>query len=110
MSASQRRKGHNFERKIAADIRALGIPARRGRQDYRGDAEPDVVVEDVSMLGIDPWIECKTGARPPIWKALEQAQEAAGIRTPIVVAHRDRGPTVAVMEWSELLALLVRAA
>lgn len=113
MSASQRRKGAAFERRIARDLQALGLDARRGRQDFDGSIEPDVVV-DLDTVPITPWIECKCGAHPPLWPAIDQALEAAGDGcSPLVVAHRNedresgRKPiTIAILEWSEFLALL----
>jgi len=108
MGKGQRIKGHNFERKIAQDLREIGIDARRGRQEYSGAIEPDVVV-DSTDLPLDPWIECKCGSKPPLWPALDQAIKAAGKKhSPLVIVHRDRGPTVALLEWSELLAIFSR--
>jgi CO dehydrogenase/acetyl-CoA synthase alpha subunit len=50
------------------------------------------------------WLECKVGACPNLWGAMEQAAKAAtpGL-APIVIAHRDRGRSVVVMELDDWL-------
>jgi len=111
MGKAQRTKGHNFERTIANDFREIGIDARRGRQDFSGAIEPDVVLSGrETLLPMKLWIECKCGKNPPLWPALDQAIKAAGAEySPLVIAHRDRGPTIAIIEWSELLAMFLGA-
>ena len=109
MGKYQRTKGHNFERLIAKTLRGIGIDARRGRQDYSGTAEPDVVILDkVIEYELDPWIECKVGKSPRLWAAMDQATEACGDREPIVIAHKGNGRTVAVMDIALFLALLIK--
>lgn len=105
---NSRRKGHNWERDIAARLRSIFGPdrVRRGRQ-AEGATEPDVVVD-----GAPWWIECKCGG--PATKpatALAQAEEdsdkAPGIlpRWPVAVCKADRRPAVAAMRLSTLLTL-----
>ena len=116
MSKAQRVKGARFERRIARDIEAAieDVSARRGRQDYSGEIEPDVVLSGAGLesLPIEPWIECKAGKNPPIWGAWKQACDAVERQdkpngySPLVVVHRDGGPTLAIIDWYELLAVL----
>lgn len=63
---ASRRKGHDFERDVAARLRGIGLEARRGQQGG-GPVEPDVITPGW-------WIECKVGKRPNITAALDQAE------------------------------------
>src|SRR3972149_5335754 len=76
MGRSQRRKGHNFEREVAAELRAcapmIADRIRRGLQSRDGSTVPDVMT---------PWpihVECKVGARPNVGAAMRQALLGAG--------------------------------
>jgi Holliday junction resolvase len=105
MSASQRRKGHNFERKVAKELREVGINACRGRQDWSGKVEPDIVILDGRFSHF--WPELKVGKAPSIWGALKQAIGACSKEhVPIVVAKRDRSETIVALRWDDFLELL----
>jgi hypothetical protein len=106
---NNRRKGHGFERTVAALLRTLGIPARRTIQSRSGGKEgADVAIEGPFH------IECKTGRQPNLWQAMRQARrdcENTG-RVPVVLAHREaelpgqRAEEVMVIPMSEGLRLL----
>jgi predicted RecB family endonuclease len=106
---NNRRKGHTFERTVAAMLRTLGLEARRTIQSRGGGKEgADVAIEGPYF------IECKTGRAPNIWAAMKQAQrdcEDTG-RVPVVLAHREadlpgqRAEEVMVLPMSEGLRLL----
>lgn len=100
MGKFSRDKGKRFEQWVASKLRALGIACHRGWQARSGSDDADVVVDALP----DVHIECKTGACPNIWKAMEQARKAAKPGTrPTVVAHRDHGPTVVVVDFCDWL-------
>lgn len=93
MSASQRRKGHDWEREVANLFRDAGFAARRGLQQPRDGSEvPDVEVEGF-------WIECKRGRRTSPQAALRQAIAAVPDgRIPVAVCKDDRAePTVTLL-------------
>lgn len=106
---NNRRKGHTFERAVAALLRTLGIPARRTIQSRSGGKDgADVAIEGPFFL------ECKTGRQPNLWAAMRQARrdcEDTG-RVPVVLAHREaelpghRAEEVMVIPLSEGLRLL----
>ncbi len=99
MGRSQRDKGKRFERQIAAALREVA-PTRRGWQTRSGSDEPDVICDALS----DCWIECKTGARPNIVAAMEQARKAAPAgRAPIAITHWDRSVTLVTMDLDDWL-------
>lgn len=86
MSGSRsRRKGHAWERAVAAMIEeATGVECRRELREVRegncGDVETDLPVA----------VQCKVGARPNLWSALAEAVEAAGVGDlPIAVLRRN---------------------
>lgn len=107
VSAMSRRKGKVGERMLAADLREafpeLAEQIRRGWQAREGDDDPDV-------LGVPGfWFESKFIARYNT-SALDQAREAAkGRGTPIAVIRANRKQPVAMLDWADLLRLLVAA-
>ncbi|MCA9548195.1 MAG: hypothetical protein KC613_27515 [Myxococcales bacterium] len=87
MGLRSRRKGQVFERSVAAMLRAVGFEAQRGFQSRGGGREE----ADVVVQGVPVHIECKTGARPNVWAAWEQANaDADEGAVPVVVMHRDQ--------------------
>ena len=98
MSAYQRRKGHNYEREVAAQLREIFPGARRGLQYQDGAGVSDVV-------NCGPFhLECKRGAKPNPRAALAQAiNDAAEGMVPLCVIKDDRCEPFAVMRWADLL-------
>lgn len=99
MGASQRTKGHNWEREVARRFREAwpGSNARRGLQYRDGSEAPDVIVSGLH-------IECKRGRQPNPRTALRQAQEAAAKGTiPIAIVKDDRKPAYVVLLLEDYL-------
>ncbi len=101
MSKSQRDKGARWEREVAHRLEAAmpGSGAIKAIAQTRGGAEaPDVLVPGLF------WIECKVGARPPLMRALEQAErdcpEGRGL-TALAVVKQDRQQPVVVMRLED---------
>lgn len=105
MGAYQRRKGHNFERKVARELSALtGLDFRRGQQSRDGADAADVVDPTNTF-----WIETKIGKAPPPLAALRQAEEAVGMEAdiPVAIIQNDRDQPYVVMSyenWKEMLS------
>lgn len=114
MGASQRRKGHAWEREVARRFReTFGLDekaVKRGLSQPRGGTgeEPDVVLPP--ELGW--WIECKVGARVNPIGALEQARagiaEAKSSARPLAVCKPDRRTPVVTLDLDAFLALIGR--
>lgn len=112
MGASQRRKGHSWEREVAKAFReALGLDekaVKRGLSQPRGGTgeEPDVVLP----ASLPWWVECKVGARVNPVAALEQARQgiaAAGVdKRPLAVCKPDRKPPLVALELTDFLRLV----
>jgi hypothetical protein len=128
---NSRRKGHNFERTIAKQLRAVFDPpelteaiastgpsqdlvdllqksrVRRGDQCLSGKKEPDIVIAERPW-----WLELKVGAKPEPVKALVQAEgdsgQPDGRHWPVAVCKQDRKPITATMRLSTLAMLLER--
>jgi|APSaa5957512576_1039674.scaffolds.fasta_scaffold148375_2 hypothetical protein len=105
MSASQRRKGHNFEREVARRFREImpGAQIERGAQAWGGGLDPDI-----RMPYFAP--ECKVGLRPNIGGAMVQAEERAKDRIPCVISRRNMGGNRApqdlvTMRWEDFLEM-----
>lgn len=102
-----RNKGKVFERRTAADLRAIyGERVKRGWQAREGADAADV--ENVPY-----WVECKHHKRVNIQAAVAQAREAAeaaGSKLPLLVVSKDNGAApLAVLEWDAFVDLLRRA-
>jgi len=95
-----RRKGHDFEREVARDLRKIFGQARRVPQ-YQKDHDSG----DVSCPIIHP--ECKVGKAPNIRKALEQAMETcpAG-KWAVAVTRRTRKKALVTMRYEDFLDLI----
>jgi len=84
MGARSRRKGAAWERELAGRFRALGIYALRNLEEVRSGNSGDL------MLRIPLSVQAKVGARPPIYEAVTQAQEAAGDQdVPVAMIRRN---------------------
>jgi hypothetical protein len=95
MSASQRTKGHTFERQIANELKEIFPNARRGLQYRDGGECPDVE-------GTPFHIECKRGKKPNPRAALAQAiGDADESRVPVAVIRDDRAEAFIVMRWDD---------
>lgn len=100
-----RRKGHDFEREIAAELRRVmsGAVVRRGLQSRDGADVADVE---------NPWfhIECKRSRAPVIGAAMEQARrDSSHGLSPVAITKGDRRPALVTMHLEDWLTL-VRAA
>lgn len=102
-----RRRGHEWEREIAGDLSDLDlVEAERVLQEPR-----DGLVGDVrSNLPLS--IQAKCSKQPSVWKALEEAKEAAADgQHPVAAVRRRHGQgvpsdRVAVLPWSDLLEIV----
>lgn len=84
---NSRRKGHSFERQVAAHLRDCGFDeAKRGLSQSRG--------EGCDVDGTPYWIECKRGKKVDIRAAILQARLGAAndkLHRPWVVVGKDDG-------------------
>jgi len=103
VGAASRRKGASYERELAREFTAAGIPARRGghRQTQQADDAGDVV------LAGPLHIEAKRCERIELPKWLRQAtRDCPGDRVPAVVFRRSREQSWAVVPLKFLIELL----
>ena len=77
-----RNKGKVWEREVAKLLQEFWPDARRGFQRRAGDDEADV--EDTPF-----WVECKVGARPNVFAAFDQAEEASDGRPVLIAIKRN---------------------
>jgi hypothetical protein len=103
MSASQRRKGHDWERATAQLFRGAmpGAAIKRGGDGTRRDVAADVQVPFF-------WLECKCGARPNAEAALVQAEGACNDPTlwPVAVVKRDRREPYVALRLDDFLEIV----
>jgi hypothetical protein len=94
-----RNKGAAFERWVANQLKAAGLPAKRGLGQARSASE----VPDVDLPGW--WIEAKRHKkcdREAAWRQAVEAAQASG-RTPVAICKDDHGqPTATWNAWVEV--------
>ena len=102
MSASQRRKGAAFERRIVLDLKLAGYPeAKRNLEQYQESSGRDITIDAPICL------QLKTGKKPSWRQALREAIASAAIgEYAVAVTHDDHGQTVAHIPWEDFLELL----
>ena len=99
---ASRRKGHDFERAMARELREVfGDDVRRGMQFRDGTDAADVVAPCF-------WIECKRGKRTSPVAALNQATEASNGKGlwPIAICKNDNEPATVTMSLEDFLDLV----
>ena len=102
MSAKSVRKGKVWERTVARDL-----TERTGNEHKRVLSEArDGNCGDVR--GKRLVVQCKAGARPDVYGAVREAEEAAGGLYAVAAIHRTGrgGEKMAVMPWSHFLDLM----
>ena len=103
MSATERRKGANYEREVGRRLQdVLGVEAARTAplQAGRCDAAPDVAVRGL-------WIECKRRKRIAACSWLDKTDEEAPFpEIPIVVMREDAGESVVMVNLKDLAMLV----
>ena len=104
MSASERRKGAQYEREVAARLRkSLGIDAMRSAPLQAGDptAAPDVQ----SIRGI--WIEAKRRKKIAVASWVDKARsECPQEDIPLVIMREDAGESLVVVSLDDLPTLV----
>lgn len=100
--AYSRRKGHSFERDIAIDLRGV-FPGSRRQLEYHVDD-----AKGIDIQGVDPYrVQCKATAKYVSLNTIKEIQcERMFGDIPILVAKADKEPTLAVLHWEDLLALI----
>jgi hypothetical protein len=111
VSASQRRKGHQFEREVARELtECTGIVHKRVLNETRDGNQGDI--RPTKASGFPIVVQCKTGARPDVWGAVREAVDAVdGSEFAVAAIHRTGrgGERIMALPWDdgvELLALL----
>lgn len=113
MGASQRRKGHAWEREVAREFRAvLGVGSdevKRGLSQPRGGGaeEPDVKLPDT----LPWWVECKVGKRTDARAAMRQARADMAKakvtnKRPLAVCKDDHQTPVVMLELDDFLGMV----
>lgn len=107
MGASQRTKGHSFERRVAQWLReklVLGDFWRNVSETQQGNSGD---VRDRSSR----WplvIQTKHGASPSPWNAMKEAEEASSTsELPVAIVRRNGGETLVILRPEDLAVLLL---
>lgn len=99
MGSAERRKGHDFERKVAKELREIFPEAKRGLNQVRLGEGADVEI---------PWffIECKHHKVAPLRSALKQAQDNTDGRMPVAICKDDRADPIVLMTYEDFKKIL----
>jgi hypothetical protein len=98
-----RTKGHNWERKVALELRVIDRfrAAKRGLQYADGVAEPDVAAGRLA-------IECKIGKATNIKGAVRQAELSCSQgQIPVAVTKDDRREPLITFRFYDFIELMV---
>lgn len=107
MGKGQRKKGHDFERKIARILQVIWPKAKRGFQSRYGGSE------EADIIGTPYHFECSKGGES-IWAKWKQAMEdsksftsmSLTIKAPIVIKQRDHDTPVVLLSLKTALTWL----
>lgn len=100
MAVNSRRKGAEFERKLAGIFRGYGYDSRRGQQYCGANGDADVV----GLHGIH--IEAKAAEKLNLYDAMEQSKrDAKPLEIPVVVHKRNRKNILVTMELSDFMIM-----
>jgi hypothetical protein len=104
----QRSKGHRWERLVAQDLTIrTGFTHKRVLNETRDGNCGDVGVRDMPFI-----YQCKCGARPDVFGAVEEACMAAGLNFPVAAIHRTGrgGEKIAALPWEDWLEIVAMLA
>ena len=108
-SASRKAKGRQLQQDIRADlIKALGISEGDILSTAMGQPGCDLYLSPAARAQFPFGVECKAQeaiALPAWWKQCETNASKVGL-VPLLVFKRNREEPLAVLRWSDLLALL----
>lgn len=103
---NSRRKGAEYEREIARELRIHGLDARRGQQYAGANGDPDVVSEDLAAFHLELKRREKYISAADLYEFMLQAvRDARDGEIPVVIHRIDREKSLATMrldEWIEL--------
>ena len=106
MSGKSRRKGHNFERRIANELCAAGYDAKRCLEEVRSGNCGDIEFGDGTPLTI----QCKCYDKVAPWRrAVREAEEVARKRNhyAIAVTKVNNDDAMAHIPWHDFLQIIM---
>lgn len=105
MAVNSRRKGAEFERKLAGILRDYGFDSRRGQQYCGANGDADVV----GLPGVH--IETKAVEKLNLYDAMEQSKsDAREGEIPVVIHKKNRKAILVTMELPEFMELYKKGA
>lgn len=100
MVKNSKAKGSAGERELCAYLTAEGFPAHRNDQAFTGGRDnPDVAAEGLEAYHI----ECKRCERLNLSAAMEQAENDAAGKIPVVIHRRNRRPWYITLKLTDFL-------
>lgn len=106
---NSRRKGAEYEREIAAELRAAGLSARRGQQYSGANGDPDVVVEDLPGYHLELKRRANRISVQDLHRFLAQADDDRNEEEIPVIIHRiDREESLVTMRLSDWIQVVTR--
>lgn len=97
---NSKKKGNAGERELYNILKQYGEAERHDQTYVGGKDNPDI---SFSTGGVDYHIEAKRTERLQLHKAIEQAENDAGNRIPVVVHRRNREPWYITMKLKDFL-------
>ncbi len=95
-----RRKGHNFEREVAKQLRSIGFANAHRHLEYQKEELYNVDIDETGEF----LIQCKNKKNYVAISELAKIDNTNGM--PIVVTKASRKEPIAIIRWSDLLMLI----
>ena len=100
---NSKRKGTRGETELRDYLTAMGFPAHRNDQRFKGGKDnPDVAAEGLEAFHI----ECKRCERLSLGVAMAQSERDAAGRIPVVMHRRNRQPWYITMGLKDFLKVV----
>ena len=97
---NSKRKGTRGENELKDFLTANGFPAHRNDQRFKGGKDnPDIDAEGLSKYHI----ECKRCEKLNIGAAMEQSENDAAGKIPVVIHRRNRRPWLITLKLTDFL-------
>jgi len=96
-----RRKGHQFERDIAIQLREIGYPNAKRHLEYQEGEANGIDISGVPGFAI----QCKNKQKYVSVNTIKEIQ-VEGFDIPIVISKAKREEPMAIMRWEDLMIMM----
>ena len=104
---NSRRKGADYEREVAAEMRRHGLQARRGQQYSGANGDPDVVCEQLPQFHLELKRRAKSISAAEMYRFMAQAErDSKQGQVPVVIHRVDGEKSLVTMRFTDWLQMV----